>query len=414
MLKSRHMKVRVRIAPSPTGIPHLGNTRTALFNYVFAKHYGGDFILRIEDTDQARIVPGAKEAILAILSWLGLLPDETYVQSERLTMYKGAAEKLIKGGFAREDEGAIRFVAAEDGQITWTDGVGNKPISFQAKDIEDFVILKSGGFPTYHLANVVDDHEMGITHVIRGEEWISSTPKHILLYKALGWEVPVFAHLPLILGPDKTKLSKRHGAQSVLDYKEQGYLKEAIINFLMLLGWTHPEQKEIFSLSEAVKLFDLKDVHLTASIFDTRKIEWLNGEYIRQAKLDELVSSIKYYVSSIKEIDEGLLYKIIPLAQSRMKTLKEFNELVTPFFEDLHWQLSDEEKTLAKRLRTILASIDWNVETLRTRLLDFCKQENIKLKTIYTILTGKDRGLPLSEMFIILGKERILKKLGEV
>ncbi|MDP2585498.1 MAG: glutamate--tRNA ligase family protein, partial [Candidatus Levybacteria bacterium] len=184
--------VRVRIAPSPTGIPHIGNTRTALFNYAFAMHNKGKFIVRIEDTDQARIIPGAKEAIFEILNWLGISWDEEYTQSERKDIYKEHAESLIKKGLAYEDEGAVRFKIPIGREISWTDAIGNKKISFKTDIVEDFVILKSDGFPTYHLANVIDDHLMNISHVIRGDEWISSTPKHILLYEAFGWELPVF------------------------------------------------------------------------------------------------------------------------------------------------------------------------------------------------------------------------------
>src|SRR5581483_333290 len=204
--------IRVRFPPSPTGIPHIGNTRTALFNYLFAKHHKGTFILRIEDTDRARLVPEAEEAIKEILNWLDMKPYEFYKQSERLALYQKATEELLERGLARKDEGAVRFIIPKGQTVSWTDAIGNKDISFNTNDIEDFVILKSDGFPTYHLANVIDDHAMKISHVIRGDEWISSVPKHILLYKAFGWEHPVFAHLPVILGPDKGKLSKRHGA----------------------------------------------------------------------------------------------------------------------------------------------------------------------------------------------------------
>src|SRR3990167_6419286 len=243
--------VRVRIAPSPTGIPHIGNTRTALFNYAFAKHNKGKFIVRIEDTDQARIVPGAKEAIFEILNWLGIAWDEEYVQSERKNIYKEHVENLIKKGLAYADEGAVRFKIPTNREISWIDAVGDKKISFKTDVLEDFVILKSDGFPTYHLANVVDDHLMHITHVIRAEEWLSSTPKHILLYKAFGWEIPMFAHIPLLLNPNKSKLSKRQGDVAVEEYLKKGYLKETLLNFIALLGWNPGagNTQEIFSLA---------------------------------------------------------------------------------------------------------------------------------------------------------------------
>ena len=266
--------VRVRIAPSPTGIPHIGNTRTSLFNYAWAKHNKGKFILRIEDTDRTRFVKGAEEAINEILNWLGLVPDETYKQSQRLDIYKQHAEKLLDKGLAFKDEGAIRFKIPGDGETIWTDAIGNKEIAFKNETQEDFVILKSDGYPTYNFANVIDDHLMEISHVIRGDEFISSTPKHIMLYKAFGWEHPTFAHLPLILGPDKGKLSKRHGAESVLELRDQGYLPEAVTNFMAFLGWTPPSGKEILTLGEIVEEFNLKDVNLAPPIFDTAKLKF--------------------------------------------------------------------------------------------------------------------------------------------
>lgn len=412
--------VRVRIAPSPTGIPHIGNTRTALFNYLFAKHNNGKFILRIEDTDQARIVKGAKEAIIEILDWLGLTPDETYVQSERLEFYKKTAEELIKSGLAKKEEGAVRFLVPKEKVISWQDGVGNKNISFRSEDIEDFIILKSDGFPIYHLANVVDDYKMGITHVIRGDEWISSTPKHILLYQALGWELPVFAHLPLILGSDKTKLSKRHGAESALYYRDKGYLKETLINFLMLLGWTHPEQKEIFSLTEAIALFDLKDVNTSSPIFDINKLTWLNGQYIRQLSVNELKLKVKspHFAEATRgkqisnRINDKLLDQLIPLAQTRMKTLADFIELVNPWFETNKPNLTDKEKKIVTKLKVELSTIQqFNNATILKVLQNILKSENIKMSVIYKILTGKESGLPLGETLEILGKEQVIKIL---
>lgn len=418
--------VRVRIAPSPTGIPHIGNTRTALFNYIFAKHNNGRFILRIEDTDQARIVPGAKEAITEILEWLGLIPDETYIQSERLDVYKKASQILLERGFARKDEGAIRFLVPKGKTIEWEDKVGNKKISFKTRNIDDFVIVKSDGFPTYHLANIVDDHEMNISHVIRGDEWISSTPKHLLLYQAFGWAPPIFAHLPLILGPDKTKLSKRHGAQSALAYRDKGYLKEAIINFLMLLGWTHPQQKEVFSLDEVIKLFKLEDVNTNAPIFDIKKLEWLNGYYIRNLSINELKSKVKTShlvppkggTSQDKRISnhisDELLDKLIPLAQTRMKTLNDFYELVAPFLEEIKVELKPGEKELAKKLLQNLESVkDWSKEEIREALKKFCADQGVNMKVIYIILTGKEQGLPLPETLKILGKENVIKHLSQ-
>ncbi len=404
--------VRVRIAPSPTGIPHIGNTRTALFNYLFAKHTKGKFIVRIEDTDQSRIVPGAKEAIFEILNWLGILWDEEYTQSERKDIYKEHVEILLKKGSAYEDEGAVRFKVPANREISWTDAIGNKKISFKTDVIEDFVILKSDGFPTYHLANVVDDHLMNISHVIRGDEWISSTPKHILLYRAFGWDLPIFAHLPVILGPDKTKLSKRHGAKSVLGLKQDGYLKEALLNFMALLGWSHPKGKEILSLRELIEVFELKDVGTVAPIFDLQKLTWMNGEYIRQTQNSKLKTQIADFYKDDKEVldvvSEKNADKILDLAKTRIKTLGEFRNLViskTP-------KLSREEEIIAKTLWEKFSEIkNWNKEAILSVMKEVLTQHKAKGSVLYKITTGFEKGLPLPESLEILGKEKTLERI---
>lgn len=406
--------IRVRIAPSPTGIPHIGNTRTALFNYLFAKHNHGDFILRIEDTDKARIVKGAKEAIFEILEWLGLVPDKTYIQSERLDFYRDAAQKLQKQGFAREEEGAIRFIVPKGQILGWRDVVGNKKISFKSDVIEDFIILKSDGFPTYHLASVVDDHLMKISHIIRGDEWISSTPKHILLYKALNFKLPAFAHLPVILGSDKSKLSKRHGAKSVLDYRDEGYLKEALLNFMALLGWNPGGNREMMSLSEMIALFDLKDVNTASPVFDIKKLQWMNGVYIRQASPDELSEKLKVQSSKLKDIDEELLNKFITLAQTRMTTLNDFYDLIKPFFEKTKIKLDEKEKTIAKKLLQRFLSVKkWNSEMILVAIKEVTESEKVKMPVIYKILIGQESGLPLPQTLEILGKEKAIKRIAD-
>ena len=409
--------VRVRIAPSPTGIPHIGNTRTAFFNYLFAKHNKGKFIIRIEDTDQARIVPGAKEAIFEILKWLGLSWDEEYVQSERKNIYKEHVESLLKKGTAYKDEGAVRFKIPQNREISWTDAVGDKKITFMTDVIEDFVILKSDGFPTYHLANVVDDHLMEISHIIRGDEWISSTPKHILLYEAFGWKLPIFAHLPVILGPDKTKLSKRHGAKSVLDYRKEGYLKEALLNFMVFLGWNPGGDKEILGINEMIKLFDLKDVGTVAPIFDLQKLNWMNGEYIRQTQNSKLKTQIaEFYkddreVSKFFEEDPKTIDLILDLAKTRMKTLIEFKNLViykTP-------ELSNDEKNIAKALfENFFAISDWNKEKILVGMKEVLRTKKIKGNLLYKIITGFETGLPLPESLALLGKEKTLGRIKKL
>src|SRR5579872_2372341 len=289
-------QVRVRLAPSPTGVPHIGTARTALFNYLFAKHNEGIFILRIEDTDRVRFDKNAVEAIFEILNWLGLGFDEKYTQSERKELYKRYADELLEKGLAYKDEGAIRFkIPRENKDISWIDKIGDKEISFKRDVLEDFIILKSDGYPTYHLAHMVDDHLMEITHVIRGEEWISSTPKHILLYEAFGWDHPIFAHLPVILGPDRTKLSRRHGAKSILDYKAEGYIKEALLNFMALLGWNPGGDKEIMSLDEIITLFKLEDINSANPIFDMQKFTWMNQQYIQSLPEEDIKERIIEY-----------------------------------------------------------------------------------------------------------------------
>ena len=419
--------VRVRIAPSPTGVPHIGNTRTALFNFLFAKHNKGKFIVRIEDTDQARIVPGAREAIFEILDWLGLSWDEEYIQSERKNIYKEHTEKLLKKGFAYKDEGAVRFKVPRNREISWIDAIGNKKISFKTDVVEDFVILKSDGFPTYHLANVVDDYLMEISHVIRGDEWISSTPKHILLYEAFGWKLPVFAHLPVILGPDKTKLSKRHGAKSVLDYKKEGYLKEALLNYMALLGWRFAGQtenkegtphifpeREIMSLGLMIRFFELKDVNTASPVFDLQKLTWMNGEYIRMIDNQTLKSALADFYKEDKEVTSFIkansktLDPILDLAKTRMKTLKDFKDLVI----SKKAKLSPRERNIAKATYEKFSSIEsWNKEAILNNMKKVLQENKIKGNVLYKIITGFDTGLPLPESLEILGKEKTLDKI---
>ena len=414
--------IRVRIAPSPTGIPHIGTTRTALFNYLFAKHNSGKFILRIEDTDRARIVKGAKEAISEILQWLGLSWDEEYVQSDRVDIYKKHALELKNKDLAYEDKGAIRFRVKSEGETGWTDAVGSKLINFKNNTQEDFIILKSDGFPTYNFANVVDDHLMQITHVIRGDEFISSTPKHIMLYDSFGWEKPIFAHLPVILGPDKSKLSKRHGAKSVLEYRDEGYLVEALLNYMALLGWNPGGDREIMTLSEMISLFDIKDVNTASPIFDIKKLDWMNGVYIRQFSPAELKSRLRPFgfaqgfggQAKLKNLDDALLDKLISLAQTRMKTLKDFEELVLPFFEEQKIEFNEKEKQIRKKLVQVFSILDqWNNGTILNSLQKILKDEEIKMKVIYKILTGQETGLPLGETLEILGKENTINRLKE-
>ena len=411
--------VKVRFAPSPTGIPHIGGTRTALFNFLFAKTQKGEFIVRIEDTDQKRLVEGAEDALLEILNWLGIkYNDGVLRQSDRLDIYKKHVEELVSKKVAYEKDGAIWVNVPDEKEFEWTDLVGNKKIKFLGKDVEDFVILKSDGFPTYHLANVVDDHLMGITHVLRGEEWTSSTPKHLYLYESFGWSVPEFAHLPVILGPDKTKLSKRHGAKSALDYKSEGYLKETILNYMALLGWNPGGDREQMSLSEMEELFKIEDINTANPIFDAKKFEWLNGIWIRtlaEKDKEELKPRVLDFYKEDKDVSNLLSSKnsglLINAASSRMRTLVDFKSLVSV---ERSREKTDEEKEIAKTLNNFLdkkLGDKWQEEELLSAIKEFSKTQNVPFKTIFFLLSGKDQGIGVLELNQIYGKEFLISNL---
>ncbi len=377
IILSHTMQVRVRMAPSPTGSPHIGTAWQALFNYVFAKKHNGKFILRLEDTDRARFVPESVDQINETLEWLGFEYDEgpgkggdfgPYVQSERREIYKKYADELIGKDLAYESDGAIRFKIHKEGQTTYHDLVGDKDITIENSIHDDFVILKSDGFPTYNFANVIDDHLMQISHVIRGNEYISSMPKYLQLYKAFNWTPPQFAHLPLLVGSDRSKLSKRHGAKSALDYKKEGYLNQVVINFLALLGWSNPERKEIFSLEEMIKVFDLKDFNQASVYFDPQKLEWMNGEYIRKLSISNLKFLIKQYLENLSlgtltkkdrpTVDD--LDKAAPLVQERIKKLSDFIPLT-----DFLWEKPEYDKSVFEKLK-----IEGDIQKVLDRIIE--------------------------------------------
>ena len=366
--------VRVRIPPSPTGDPHIGTAYTSLFNFAFARKNKGKFILRIEDTDRSRNVEGTEEKIIQSLKWLSLDWDEgpdiggpfsPYKQSERLDIYKKYAKQLVEdkkayycdcsperlkeardkqqkaGGLvhydrkcrnlnlSQENSTVIRMAVPLEGSTTFKDEVRGE-ITFQNKEIDDQVLLKSDGFPTYHLASVVDDHLMEISHVIRAEEWLSSTPKHIILYQAFGWEVPKFVHLPILRNPDKSKISKRKNPVSVTWYKDKGYLPQALLNFLANMGWSMPGDVEIFSMDEFIKKFSFDRIDPTGPIFDIQKLDWMNGEYIRKIDNKDLVKLL----TNFTKINKKDIEKVLPLVKERMKKLSEFDSLTNFFFKD--------------------------------------------------------------------------------
>ena len=379
---------RVRFAPSPTGYLHVGGLRTALYNYLFAKKNGGEFILRIEDTDRNRFVEGAVENLIETMNWVGLDYDEgpdkdgnvgPYYQSERLDVYKKYSEQLIEQGDAyrcfctperltalREEQKAklpqakydkhCMNLSKEEIEQNITDGkphivrlnvkVGENvvindivrdTVEFTREVIDDQVLIKTDGFPTYHMANVVDDHLMGITHVIRGEEWLSSTPKHILLYNAFGWELPQFAHLPLLLNADRSKLSKRQGDVAVEDYKAKGYLKEALLNFVALLGWSAGDNEEFFTIDYMIENFSLDRVHKAGAIFNVEKLDWLNAEHLRRKEKSEILKMLRAELAESKykdlELTDEYLLLIIEAMLERVSFVKEYVDNSPYFFE---------------------------------------------------------------------------------
>jgi glutamyl-tRNA synthetase len=482
------MSVRVRFAPSPTGIPHVGNIRTALFNWLFARREGGKFILRIEDTDQTRLDPNALNAILESLRWLELDWDEgpaaggpfgPYFQSERLPLYHRAAEDLIAKDAAYrcycsperleqvraeqqrrkepprydrrcrylsqaecEAEAAkgivpvVRFKTPLSGRMEFEDIVRGHVV-FENETLDDFVLLKSDGYPTYHLANVVDDHLMEITHVMRAEEWLPSTPRHLLLYKALGYEPPRFAHLPMILGPDRAKLSKRHGAVSLLEYKRQGYLPEAMFNFMGLLGWSLDDHTEIISREDFVKNFSLERIVKNPAIFDVEKLTWMNGVYTRALLAERLAELLAGRLEEDlppevkRPLDRGYVAQIVPLIQERIKRLDEAAALTAFFFAEgpLDYQVEtllgkrfagkpEEARKALEAARERLSNVDpWQHEPLEAALRPLAEELGLKAGDLFMPLrvavTGQTATPPLFETMAVLGRERCMQRIED-
>lgn len=420
------MRVRVRFAPSPTGNPHVGNIRTALFTYLFARKNNGRFILRIEDTDKTREVEGSSKVMEESLKWLGLDFDEGPIfQSGRLNIYKEHADELINKSIAYKKDGAIYFKVQTNGKTSWIDLVGNKEIVFDNSTQEDFVILKSDGFPTYHLASVVDDHLMNITHVTRGEDWISSTPKHIMLFQSFNWQLPQFAHFPNILAPDRSKLSKRHGAVGVLDFKKDGYLPDALINFLALLGWTPPSGKEIISLEEMIAEFDLKDINVAPAVFNIQKLEWMNGEYIRSMSSDELTKRLQEFLVDHPSKDK--IAPVVPLIKERIKKLSDFIPLTYFIWEKPEYDLEvfakvkiDNKVEVLSRILEQLQKLTkpWEKEEFEhalTKLAGVLQIQNMDFfQLIRVSVSGQLVTPPLFETMKIINEEESISRIKEV
>ncbi len=458
--------VRTRYAPSPTGALHLGGARTALFNYLFARQQGGQFLLRIEDTDRARLKPGSQALIEEGLQWLGLGWDEgVTVQSQRLPRYREAAAVLLALGAAyrcfctpqrlevmraeqrarKEPERYDRRCAGippEEAQrraaagetfvvrqrmplegITSLQDLVMGTVVFRNDTLDDHVLLKSDGWPTYHLAFAVDDHDMRITHVIRGDGWLPSAPKHLLLFEAFGWPPPRFAHLPLVLGADRKPLAKRHGARDVLEYRDAGYLPEAVDNFIAFLGWSPGTQEEIFTLPELVARFSIDKIQPSPAIANLERLEWLNGQFIRRLASDDLARRI---ASRMPGVPDDRLRPLIPLVQDRLRTLNEAADLLRFFFEAPQSYVTSELVPRGKDEAGAAAALDaagallagvngWSPPALEARLRELAAQLGWKagdlFMTLRVAVTGRPVTPPLMESMAQVGKPEVLARL---
>jgi glutamyl-tRNA synthetase len=480
------MTVRVRYAPSPTGIPHVGNIRTALFDWLFARHHGGQFILRIEDTDQARYDPRALDGIYESMRWLGLDWDEgpdvggphaPYVQSQRLEIYGRYARELIDKGHAYECfcspqrleqvrteqqkrkepprydrlcrdlsdaeraakraedvKPVVRFRTPDEGTTAFVDVVRGE-VTVENATLDDFVMLKSDGFPTGVYSIVIDDHLMEMTHVLRGEEWLSTTPRQLLVYQALDWEPPTFVHMSVIVGPDRAKLSKRHGAMSALEYRDLGFLPEALINFLGLLGWSLDDHTVIISREQFVEHFTLERLGKAPAVFDLEKLRWMNGVYIREHLSEERLADLLVErlardlpPSAPRPVDRALVLRLLPLIRERMQTLADAAPMVEGFFTDeLPYTASD---LLGKRFRDNAAGAQdalrqakdrvealpaWEHEAIESALRALAEELGVKAGDLFMLLrvavTGRPVSPPLFESMEVLGRERCLRRI---
>jgi glutamyl-tRNA synthetase len=468
------LTVRVRFAPSPTGALHIGSVRTNLYNYLFARQRDGVLILRVEDTDQDRLVAGAIDSIYDGLHWLGITwqegpqeggPHAPYVQSERLPLYQQHAQELIEKGAAYycfcskerlaalraeqearkeptrydrhcrnipPDEAAeraktephvIRLKAPDEGTLAIDDLVHGH-IEWQADTIEDQILLKSDGFPTYHLAVVIDDHVMEISHIMRGDEWVASVPKHLLIYRAFGWDVPPMAHVPSVLGADGKKLSKRHGSTALSQFREDGYLPEALINYLALIGWSPGTEDEIFSMDDLIRVWKIEQVQSAGGKWDKERLDFFNGVWIRKLSVEELVRRLEPFIPA--EWDREILAKIAPHIQERMKTLKDAPELIRFLFTDdigydkslLIPKKSDRVTTVEvlARARAVLGEVEPFVAAKIQPSLEGLAAELGWSKgelngVIRMAITGRKVGPPLYESLEVLGKPKSLERI---
>ncbi len=470
--------IRVRFAPSPTGFLHVGGLRTALYNYLFARKHNGTFILRIEDTDRSRYVEGAVDNLIQTLQWAGLDYDEgpgkggnagPYVQSERISVYEEHARRLIADGNAyyafdtpeeleemrkaQEQKGlnpkydrralrlspdevrakreagtpaVVRMKMPDSATAIAIEDLIRGRVEFLSDSIDDQVLLKSDGYPTYHLANVVDDHLMGITHVIRGEEWLSSTPKHVLLYRYFGWEVPAFAHLPLLLNPDKTKLSKRQGDVAVEDYRQKGYLKEALVNFVALLGWNPGDDREIFSLQNLAQEFSLERVGKSGAVFNIEKLNWMNAQHLRAKPNEELLEMVRPHLAAagITTVDDGYVLRVIVLMRERVEKTEDFVRLGSYFFMDP--EVYDEQarrKSWKQESGGLMNQVALRLRTLETETADVveaavrgvAEENNVGagklIHPLRLVLTGMGGGPGLFDIMALIGRKTCVRRI---
>jgi glutamyl-tRNA synthetase len=433
---NKKTEIITRAAPSPTGLFHIGGLRTTLYNYLFAKQNNGKFILRIEDTDQSRKVDQSEENIVKSIKAFDLNFDEgPFRQSENLKTYKKYAEELVSKKFAYVDNGSIRFRMSKTGTTQFTDIIRGS-IKIENKIQEDFVILKTDGYPTYNLAHLVDDHDMNITHVIRGEEFISSMPKYIQLHQAFGWKLPQYAHLPLLLNQKREKLSKREGESAVYDFLDKGYLKEAIINFVALLGW-HPSEsdKELFTLDELLKEFRLENVQKAGAIFDIAKLDWINREHIKKMPLETLFERVKEYsnnteISGFKINNSNLkkekVLEILKLEQMRMTTFADLSQTfymfnAMPKYDGalLQWKKMTKNKILnslefSKQLIESIQEKDFTEKNIETMLLKRATDMGDRGELLWPLrvaLSGKEKSPSPFEIAAILGKKETVLRI---
>lgn len=465
-------KVRVRFAPSPTGYLHIGGARTALFNWLYARHHGGVFILRIEDTDLERSTEEAIHAIINSMQWLGLDWDEgPFRQMDRLERYHEEANRLLSSGGAYkcyctpeeleerrkaaierkeapkydrrcltltdqerltcEAEGrkpVIRFNCPDEGITVINDHIKGEVV-FENANLDDFIMLRADGIPTYNFAVVVDDHDIDITHVIRGDDHLSNTPRQVLVYQALGYDVPEFAHLPMILGPDRTRLSKRHGATAVEAYRDEGYLPQALVNYLSLLGWGYGDQT-IFSIEELIQKFGLEGVGKSAAVFDPAKLEWMNGTYIRELPVDDLANLLKPFLKNagfaLEMYNDAWYKRLTEITQERLVKFSDIIELSDFFFHRVEYKPEAVQKVLKKdgvpeilqkTIEVLSESFDFYSHEIEAKLRGLVEKLGLKPKLVFqpirVAISGRTISPPLFETIELLGQEATLERLGE-